>query len=533
MFQKAAIQNRKSRCGFAHRVHFPKTAADYRLAGAVRQAFDGLAILVILGGCAATPSQYLDETKLVDVTGAYQLADREVFEIIDLSELLRRYAPQCPSADPTITKNGTKDGAIATTKEQRRRLDDALEYFNRNIQCADKQSRKTSRNALQERLLAASAQRCNAYKGNLQRTFSRTNFGLGVLSTVAGTAGALVNSAAAASSWSAVSAISSGSRAEFNQDFMSNLAAYVIVDGIDKRRRIIYEQIQSRGQAKSYEAYPVEAAIKDALYYHGQCTVIAGFQEASDSIKTPDDLGVNAAIKAMAKIRAAHLMVHDDMQSPDAVLATSKKIIGDSQSTSGTELNNPPIAGTSLKGEDETDVAMDDFAAQIRHVESTNVLLRGALSDLADEAKKSDVLKDRLKELGLDTPPKPSTNIDEPLRTQCIAKLAHYLGDTSAAIVQAGLETTASKREEKLADAEMYRAQENLILAQAKLLAQDYQSKATIRIDKWKALFEKAKNATDTKDATKAFAQELNSLPVLDEARVKVLTGLCAPPSAN
>lgn len=529
MFHEAAMQNRTSTRGFAHRVPVPKGTTDYRLAGAVRQAFGGIAILVILAGCAATPKQYLDETSWVDVTGAYQLTDREAFETIDLGKLLRQYAPQgspskCKGLDkvPTPARNASGQPPSAATGAEAMSggLEDALHYYNDKIRGVSDQQQRTSRNALQERLLAASAQRCNAYKGNLQRTFSRTNFGLGVLSTIAGTAGALVNSASAASGWSAVSAISSGSRAEFNQDFMSNLAAYVIVDGIDKRRRTIYEQIQSRGQAKSYEAYPVEAAIKDALYYHGQCSVIAGFQEASDSIKTANEPGVNAAINAMAKIRAANLMVHDDKQSPEAILATSKKITSDSQ----------PIAGTSLRDEEETGVAMDDFATQIGHIASTNVLLQSAWGELATEARASSTLKDRLEELGLKQPPEPSTNIEEPL-TNCLTTLAGYSARASAATIQAGLETNASMREGKLAEAEFYRAQGNQIFAAARLLAQDYRSKAEIRINNWKDLFEKAKDATDktTKETTKAFSEGLLLLPDLDRALVQVLTALCKP----
>lgn len=168
-------------------------------------------------------------------------------------------------------------------KVEKVRLDRAAAYFACKTGTATDLQQRIARNALQERLLAASQQRCNAFKGNLQRTFSRTNFGLGVATVIAGTAGALVSSLDAARNWSGAAAIFSGARSEFNQDYMSNLAAHVIVDGIEKRRQFVYDQIQKFGQKMNYAEYPVEAAIKDAFYYHGECSVVAGFRQASDA----------------------------------------------------------------------------------------------------------------------------------------------------------------------------------------------------------------------------------------------------------
>lgn len=264
-----------------------------------------VAVLLLLGlsGCSSMKN-YWSETENVDVVAANQLTKRATVEEINLTSLLCQYAPKGKPHDclTEAQESGTKVSSVDAADKAE--LDAALHYFYQQTSIADENANRLARNAVQERLLVASAQRCNAYKSNLQRTFSRTNFGLGAMSTLAGTAGALVNSAAAASAWSGAAAIFSGTRAEFNQDFMSNLAAHVIVDGIDKRRQAVYEEIQTKGQSKGYADYPVEAAIKDAFYYHGQCGVLAGFQEASDSIKYADDPGLNRALMIYEKMRA-------------------------------------------------------------------------------------------------------------------------------------------------------------------------------------------------------------------------------------
>jgi len=254
-----------------------------------------ITIIALLSGCS---NKYLDETNEVDETSAYQLTDRKVFEAIDVAGLLNKYAPNSYKKD--------NSQYLLTESSKIIRLENALDYYNKQMQSDEYTSaQKTlSRNALQERILTASTQRCNAFKGNLQRMYSRTNFGLGLATTIAGTAGAIVNPVVAGY-WSGASAIFSGARSEFNQGMMSNLAAYVIIDGIDKRRGEVYSQIQKNGQSKHYEDYPVEAAIKDALYFHGLCSITAGFQEASDSIKYSKDPGISSAIDILTKIKYA------------------------------------------------------------------------------------------------------------------------------------------------------------------------------------------------------------------------------------
>jgi hypothetical protein len=175
-------------------------------------------------------------------------------------------------------------------------LEVALAKFNSNPR--DSESR---RNSVQAALLAASDQRCSTYIKYLQRQASNGNFFLGSLATLAGGVGAIVTGADTARALAGVAGIFSGVRAEYNQDYFANLSVHVIWHGIDVHRREIYQQIQRDGQTKSIRDYPVEAAIKDALYYHGECSLVAGLDQASSSIKTVEDPGLEHLTKAIIK----------------------------------------------------------------------------------------------------------------------------------------------------------------------------------------------------------------------------------------
>jgi hypothetical protein len=274
-----------------------------------------------LTGCGGI--KYLDETRAVDATAAFQLMDRRQFEEFDLPMLI---ASAADAAQPNtqdcqdrvgrvrqgLSSSGAANGGTARNGD----LESAFTCFREKTKGLLTKEQIIARNCIQERVLAASVQRCNAFESNLQRTFARNNFFSGLVSTATGTAGALVTGVEAARILSGISGVASGYRAEFNQDYMSNLAAYVIIDGIEKRRRDVYAQIQLRGQGKGLADYPLEAAVKDALLFHGQCSVIAGFQEASDSIKYMADPGLDTSIRVLSKIKLAAELSDNPAKSP-------------------------------------------------------------------------------------------------------------------------------------------------------------------------------------------------------------------------
>jgi hypothetical protein len=158
------------------------------------------------------------------------------------------------------------------------------------------------RNSIQETIVATSDQRCAVYLNYLQAQAANGNFIFGTLATVAGGAGAIFTHVAVSRALSGVAGIFSGVRAEYNQDYFSNLAVNVISHGIQVRRTTIHEQMQRDGQTKSITDYTVEAAVKDAMFYHGQCGIIAGLDQASASIKTTEDPGLDQMTKALVKV---------------------------------------------------------------------------------------------------------------------------------------------------------------------------------------------------------------------------------------
>jgi hypothetical protein len=344
-----------------------------------------ITLFLSVSGCGML--NYYNETKSVDQTSAFQLTDRDKFESIDLTTLLANYAPNSFCKDmktkPDPAKpGGEQDHGIRSgvpsekpgeNNNQDNYLDKAAQCFTQAAIMAGDQNACQARNALQERILSASTQRCNAFKSNLQRDFARNNFGLGLLTTLAGTAGALVTGNAA-NYFSGASAFFSGVRAEYNQDYLANLAAYVIIDGIDKQQREVYEQIQDHGQKKHYNEYPVEAAIKDALYYHGLCSVMTGFRVAQDSIKEVENPGLTNSIRTFAKFKVAQgINTLDPTTDVD-------KIINETKNVSKFDLL---MAGSYLGGT-ETDTTLIEETDVISKVDKD---LNDAISRISKEAK--------------------------------------------------------------------------------------------------------------------------------------------------
>ncbi len=178
-------------------------------------------------------------------------------------------------------------------------------------------TRVMRRNAVQEHIIAASNQRCNYYKNYLHCSRATTNLALGSLATIAGTAGAIVTGADAPRILSGAAAVFSGVRAEFNQEYFANAATDVVAKGIDLTRREVYHQIVTQGQSKSYGDYNVEAAVKDAIYYHGQCNVMTGIQAASGTLEMMEDPGIDTVNRILVKLNLTKKLRNDATLTPE------------------------------------------------------------------------------------------------------------------------------------------------------------------------------------------------------------------------
>src|SRR5262249_39567241 len=99
------------------------------------------------------------------------------------------------------------------------------------------------RNSIQERILAASAQRCGRYKRFLKQYEGESNFLLGGLTTALAGAGALISPVIAARALSGSAGVTSGVNAEFNDKLFAKLSVQVLTKAIEARRKAIYDDI--------------------------------------------------------------------------------------------------------------------------------------------------------------------------------------------------------------------------------------------------------------------------------------------------
>lgn len=270
---------------------------------------------LLLSGCILIPKSFKYGAGDVSYAGAGQVFP-EGFSRVDLFALL--------------TDDASRDDVCG----ERPWINNVQDYEGRCIDLALMQFESTypgelavpRRNAIQERLLSASNQRCELFKQWLHSKRSFVGLTLGVLTTATGTAGAIVTSEEGSRILSGASALFSGSRAEYNQELFSNLTTSVIVQGIDLRRREIYEQIAKQGQSRPYSAYNVAAAIKDAIYYNGHCSVLSGIQVASDSIRSLEDPGLDTANRTLAKLLVTRALL--DSGSQDLTVGNAIESLG-------------------------------------------------------------------------------------------------------------------------------------------------------------------------------------------------------------
>lgn len=177
------------------------------------------------------------------------------------------------------------------------------------------ETERDRRDQVQERLLGISNQMCSRYLSYMQNINSDGNFVLGSLATIAGAAGAIFSGGTSQILAGTAGALS-GVRAEFNQDYFSNLTVAVITSGINLKRQEIYDEIVRYGANRDERHYSVEAAIKDALFYHGECSLMAGVEKAGDAIKLAQDPGLDAVNRTLLKVNQMRMIAQEQVTDP-------------------------------------------------------------------------------------------------------------------------------------------------------------------------------------------------------------------------
>ena len=220
---------------------------------------------IVLTGCSSIRRVTMpDEENLLSGAGSLMVGapkgkSRE-FEQIDMETLLKDYGFESPNGISLVNSS-------------------------------DDVNLKYKRNDLQDKIIAASNQRCGAYLRVLISSKAQTQMGWGGLATLLSGAATVTSPAAAAKVLSAGSTISNSYLSLYNEAYFNNLSINVISAGIAKQREGLLQYMDA-GRAKDMKDYPVNRAIADALSYHAACNIISGLEAAASATNAADALKV-------------------------------------------------------------------------------------------------------------------------------------------------------------------------------------------------------------------------------------------------
>ncbi|MDD5298785.1 MAG: fibronectin type III domain-containing protein [Rhodocyclaceae bacterium] len=260
------------------------------------------AVMLALSGCAQiTPDrrnqdEAMEQLSGVDKHSSFPAMRRDTFEQVNLVELL----------DPDYAKGlcvKHDDKGNCTGVEWGKEYDQAFARFRTSK--ASEDAKKLHRDSVQDRILGVSTSRCNVFKTYLRRQQVSTNFWLGSATTAAGVLGAVLPGVTASRNLAGAAGLFSGVQAEYNASYFSNLAAQVIIQGIELRQSQLLQEIVAKRQKFNVSQYTMEAAVKDAVYFDGTCSAVTGLMEAGDSIKEITTPGFGHAVAMLTAVKAA------------------------------------------------------------------------------------------------------------------------------------------------------------------------------------------------------------------------------------
>ena len=222
-----------------------------------------LASCIVLTGCGSIRRATMpDEENLLSGAGSVMVGaskgEASEFEQINIDKLLEKYGFQNP-------RNGEYVNDATATKDQ-------LQY---------------RRNDLQDRIIAASNQRCGAYLRVLVSSKSQTQMGWGSLTTLLTGAATVTTPISAARLLTAGSTVTSGVMGVYNEAYFNNLTVNIISAGIAKHREGLLQYMGGE-RSKDMTAYPVNRAIADALSNHAACNIDSGLEAAASATNAAD-----------------------------------------------------------------------------------------------------------------------------------------------------------------------------------------------------------------------------------------------------
>jgi hypothetical protein len=143
---------------------------------------------------------------------------------------------------------------------------------------------KYRRNELQDRIIAASNQRCGSYLRVLVASRGQAETLWGSLSVLLGATATAIAHPLTIKAFAAGSTVSSGVLSKYNEAYFQNLTVSVISGGITRQRQEILKAIDAQ-RTRGLVEYPVNRAVADALSYHSACNVVSGLEAAAAATK--------------------------------------------------------------------------------------------------------------------------------------------------------------------------------------------------------------------------------------------------------
>jgi hypothetical protein len=296
--------------------------------------------------------------------GATALVEEPSFEDVDIAKVI---GP--PPTAISVAASASTPG-----------LDERLIQFRQRCQTPGTDC-TFDRNSIQERLIAASNQRCGKYQTFLKQFDAEGNFVGKTTSIVLSGLGAVFPAASTARALSGAAAIVQGTNVVFNEAFFNKLAAQVITEGIDARRAEVYTAIRAR-QTEGVTSYPLEAAIGDAIRYHASCTTMAGLQYAADAVQKQKEKQATDIVERNDGAVRAQSAVASTETSLQALKKDIETIV--TGKTLKDDQGNPTEIG---KQKDKADKAVDDALNEVAGFKTEVALFTAKAAELLGQIR--------------------------------------------------------------------------------------------------------------------------------------------------
>ncbi len=441
--------------------------------------------IMVLVGCSTTPgAQGYDRSMFLSGSqpvSAAQMESVNLLELLDPDDTLQHRDKVLSASDA----NADSDKALGKL------YDLAFAKFPSLVSPSSEAALMQRRNLVQNRITLAADRRCGRFMQHLKIQNSDINFFMGIATVATTTIAAVVPGARDAKRLAGLGAITSGSRAEFNNEYFSNLSVSVITKAIEQHRKGFLEELQ-RKQQTLYVNYDIAAAVGDAIRYDASCNVLVGLETANEALQRAENPGFQAVHSALINANLSRAISSNNLEEVQN-LTKMAQTIKDIQTPTYLTVPAPSAVSPSTSAAHSTAVALlsDSRIASIKLLDQTQEKFLRAIDKAT--AEQIDVAEGSATAWTLDSLKKEVTNKTSAARQAVEACHASRLGeawllDASMAsaqaeldaltaetteLIKAGLLVTHAQKLQTLQERRvaLARWQENPIIAQQKTMA--------------------------------------------------------------